>query len=112
MTSTHLRDAQFIEGLLQRVTGVSDTIMGALSTGGRKTATEVRGATANSTNRLKTLAEYFSATGYGEHARRLLQATQQLYDGERQFRVAGDLITRGGSHGEAWNILISRHPIQ
>ena len=93
VTRTHLHDSQFVETMIQRVTGVVDNIMGMVNTSGRKTATEVRTSTGFSTNRLKTPAEYASAVGWGPLSAMMLQNTQQLYDEEKNFRIAGNLIT-------------------
>lgn len=92
VTQGHLRDAQVIAELLQRATGVSDNIMGMLAPGGRKTATEVRTSSTFGVNRLKTAAEYFSATGWDSLSEVLVQNSQQLFDEERQFRIAGNLM--------------------
>jgi len=91
VTQTHLRDSQFVETMIQRVTGVVDNIMGMVNTSGRKTATEVRTSTGFSTNRLKTPAEYASAVGWGPIASMMLQNTQQLYDEEKMFKIAGNM---------------------
>lgn len=94
-TQTHLHDTQFVESMIQRVTGVVDNVMGMVNTSGRKTATEVRTSTGFSTNRLKTPAEYASAVGWGPTTQMMLQNTQQLYEGEKQFRIAGGLVMEG-----------------
>ncbi|MGW8177712.1 MAG: portal protein [bacterium] len=90
ITQGHLRDAQIVMDMLQRVTGVSDSVMGAIGQGGRKTATEIRTSSSFGVNRLKTNAEYMSAMAWGPLAEVLLQNTQQYYDKEEQFRIAGD----------------------
>ena len=95
VTQGHLRDSQFVETMIQRVTGVVDNIMGMVNTSGRKTATEVRTSTGFSTNRLKTPAEYASCVGWGPISQLMLQNTQQLYDEEKQFRIAGTLVMDG-----------------
>lgn len=92
-TQAHLQDSQLIASLLQRVTGVNDNIMGMLAAGGRKTATEVRTSSTFGINRLKTMAEYMSATGIGDFAMKMLQNSQQLYSSQMKLRIAG----------EAWN---------
>lgn len=97
-TQAHLQDSQLISSLVQRVSGVNDGIMGMLSQGGRKTATEVRTSSTFGINRLKTIAEYFSATGIGDAAMMMLQNSQQLYDATLQMRIAGDAwMTPGAS---------------
>jgi hypothetical protein len=96
VTQTHLNDTQVILDFFQRVTGVNDNIMGMVNSGGRKSATEVRTSSTFGINRLKTQAEYFSATGWSDLADIMLGQTQQYYDMEQQFRIAGDLLM---SHG-------------
>jgi hypothetical protein len=95
VTRTHLSDTQFVEAMVQRVTGVVDNLMGMVNTSGRKTATEVRTSTGFSTNRLKTPAEYASACGWSPLSAMMLQNTQQLYDGEQKFKIAGTLNLEG-----------------
>lgn len=91
-TQTNLRDLQIVESLLQRVTGVNDNILGSLSQGGRKSATEVRASNTASVQRLKTIAEFQSADGFSPLAQALLQTTQDRMSMQRQFRIAGDAI--------------------
>lgn len=89
VTRSHLSDAQMVEMMLQRVSGVNDNIMGMLNSG-RKTATEVRSSTTFSVNRLKTVTEYMSAMGFGPLTEQLVQTTQQMFDDDRKFKVVGD----------------------
>lgn len=89
-TQAHLQDTQLMGSLIQRISGVNDGIMGMLSQGGRKTATEVRTSSTFGINRLKTVAEYFSATGIGDAAMLMLQNSQQLYDQALKLRIAGE----------------------
>jgi hypothetical protein len=95
VTQNHLRDMSAISDLIQRISGVTDNIMGVVNSGGRKSATEIRSSNAGGTNRLKTQAEYFSAMGFGPVIQQLLQNTQQKYDGEMLFKLAGDLMEEG-----------------
>ena len=89
VTQNNIRDAGFIGDLMQRISGVSDNVMGFVNQGGRKTATEVRSSNTLGINRLKAVAEYNSALGWGPYAQVTLQETQQRYDMERKFKVAG-----------------------
>ena len=75
--------------MIQRVTGVSENIMGMLNPRGRKTATEVRASSTFGINRLKTLAEYMSAMGFSKLSQVMVQMTQQYHTFERTYRVAG-----------------------
>lgn len=96
-TQAHLQDSQLIASLIQRVSGVNDNIMGMLSSGGRKTATEVRTSSTFGVNRLKTVSEYFSCTGFSDLAIMLLQNTQQLMDTKLKVRLAGDAWSAPGA---------------
>ncbi|HJZ05840.1 MAG TPA: hypothetical protein VJ327_08365 [Patescibacteria group bacterium] len=92
VTQGHIRDMQLLADMIQRVSGVTDNIMGMVNAGGRKTATEVRTSSSFGINRLKTTAEYWSAGDYSLMAQIMLQNTQQYYELERQFKIAGDLL--------------------
>jgi hypothetical protein len=94
VTGTHLRDSEIVGGLLQRVMGVTDNMTGAVNPGGRKTATEIRTASSASVNRLKTISEFMSSHGFTPLASQLVSSTQQFYDAEKKFRIAGDQINR------------------
>lgn len=90
VTQAHMSDSALIAGMLQRVTGVNDSIMGMMQSGGRKTAAEVRTSSSFGINRLKTNAEYFSATGFSGLSQLMLAQTQQLLDVALKVRIAGD----------------------
>jgi hypothetical protein len=92
VTANHLRDSNIVADMMQRVTGVTDNIMGMVNSGGRKTATEVRTSSSFGTNRLKMHAEYNGALGWSPLSQMMLQNTQQYYDQEQKFKVAGDAL--------------------
>jgi len=92
VTGNHLRDAQGVADLMQRVTGVTDNLMGQVNPGGRKTATEIRTSSSFGTNRLKMSCEYCSAMGWAPLSQALVQNTQQYYDAEQMFKVAGNML--------------------
>lgn len=94
VTQTHIRDVGFVADIIMRMTGVNDQIMGMVNTGGRKSATEIRASSTFGVNRLKTNSEYFSAQGWTPLAQKIVQNTQQFYDAEQQFRIAGNLMQR------------------
>lgn len=96
VTQAHMNDIPFMFGIGERIGGVNDQIMGMLSTGGRKTATEVRTSTSFGINRLKTTAEFSSACGFDPLSLMIVANTQQYYDMEAQFKIAGDLILNAG----------------
>lgn len=93
VTRTHLQDMRLIESLFQKVFGINDQLMGALNTTGRKTATEIRSSSTFGINRLKTEAEFFSATGWSQISQMMVQNNQQLYSAEQKYRIAGNNIT-------------------
>lgn len=97
VTANHMRDLREILAIGERTIGVSDAILGAIPQGGRKTATEVRTSSTFGINRLKTAAEWFSAQGWGPMSQMLVQNSQQLYDEQIKFRIAGDLMEEAGA---------------
>ena len=97
VTRSHISDMQTLADLMQRMSGVMDTIMGMLDSGGRKTATEIRGASSFSTNRLKTQAEWNSALGWTPLARCMLSNTQQYMEEPLQVRIAGQQLLKDNS---------------
>lgn len=92
VTNQHMQDAQSVMRTMQQMVGVNDNLMGSLNPGGRKTATEVRSSGEYGISRLKTNCEYFSAMGFTPLAQQLVQTTQQLYSGEKRYRIARDLM--------------------
>lgn len=97
VTQTHMRDAQILADMMQRLSGVMDPVMGAAASGGRKTATEVRTTSSASINRMKTICEYYSAMGFTPQAQLLVQNMQQHMDIARQYRIAGSLTNVRGA---------------
>lgn len=90
VTRAHTSDIELFHQFGQRALGVNDQIMGLLEQGGRKTAAEIRTSSAFGVNRLKTVSEYFSASGVEPLAQMLVQNTQQYMTQERAFRLVGD----------------------
>jgi hypothetical protein len=95
VTRGNVQDLQLINEIMQRISGINDTLMGAINPGGRKTATEVRSSSSFGINRLKTAAEFFSAEGWHPLDQMMVQNTQQYYTQERKYRIAGDQINTG-----------------
>lgn len=91
VTRGHIADMGLMQDVIQRITGVNDTVMGMVNSSGRATATEVRSSTTFGVNRLKTQCEWFSTVGFAPLVQRLVQRTQQHFDGQREYRVVGDL---------------------
>lgn len=95
ITRANLTDIREVQNLGEKILGINDAMMG-VSTGGRKTAGEVRTTTAFGTGRLKTVAEYQSAASFAPHSQRLVQTSQQYYDNELKLRIVGDLAQTAG----------------
>jgi hypothetical protein len=95
VTQNNMRDLSAVAEMVQRTTGANDAIMGAVNpTATRRTATETRSSTTFGINRLKTSAEYFSATGFTQLAQDMVQTTQQEYDVQKMIRIAGPLVNQ------------------
>lgn len=96
VTQNHLRDMQVMQSIGERAIGVNDQLMGAMQPNGRKTATEIRTSSSFGINRLKTLAEFFSAQGWSPMTQMMVQNTQQFYDQQKKFKIVGDLAMSAG----------------
>lgn len=96
VTQGHMQDLQAMFGIGERVFGVNDQMLGMLAQGGRKTATEVRTSTGFGVNRLKTVAEWQSASGFAPHTQKLIQSSQQYYGVEKKLKIVGDLAQMAG----------------
>jgi hypothetical protein len=108
VTQQHLANIPLMVNFGERVGGVNDQVMGMLDTGGRKTATEVRTSTSFGINRLKTLAEFASISGVDPLSRMLVQNSQQYYDMDLEFKIAGDLLQTSGPLGLQGNQMMSQ----
>lgn len=87
-TRTHLQDVAFVEALFQRVFGINEQMLGALSQGGRKTATEVRSSTGFALNRLKVFSEFVSKQFFAPLSMKLVSNSRQMYTTEDKFMIA------------------------
>lgn len=96
ITRGHMSDFTGMFPLGERALGINDQIMGALSSGPKKTATEVRTSTGFGVNRLKTTTEYMSGTAFSPHSRKLVQSSQQYYDGAQKLRRVGSFAADAG----------------
>jgi hypothetical protein len=97
ITRSHINDMQVVNEFGQRAIGVTDQIMGMFQQGGRRSASEARISSTFGINRQKTNAEFMSALGFSPLAQMLVQHSQQYYDAEMQFKIAGDLMLDAGN---------------
>lgn len=91
VTRGHLDGLKVLSDLMKQVFGINDNLMGLVTPGGRKTATEVRTSSTMSANRLQTYSEYTSAHAWYKHVEKLISNTQQFYTGEQKIKIAGNL---------------------
>lgn len=93
VTQGHLNSVRVVVEMFQRITGVSDQLMGLMNTkGGRTTAAEVRTSTSLGINRMKTFCEYNSSLGWSPLAQMMVQNTQQFMTDPMKLKIAGDLM--------------------
>lgn len=92
VTMQNYSDSQVVEQQMQRTLGINDDITGRSAPTSRRSATEFRGTTSQSANRLANMAYYFSITGWRSLAKCLISSTQQMYTVEMKVKVAGDNI--------------------
>lgn len=90
MTRTNLQDLRLMEDIYQRIFGINEQMLGVLTQGGRKTATEVRSSSGFALNRLKVLSEFVSAQGFTPLSRKLLKNCMQMYTKEDLFQITKD----------------------
>lgn len=95
VTNGHLSDMQMMYELGERL-GVSDAVMGMSNPSSRRTAQEVRGTQLFGVSRLKTIAEYCSATGWDDLVSMMVQNSQQFFDQEMKLMIAGDAAKLAG----------------
>ncbi len=90
ITRGHIDDMQTYFELGQRVSAVTENLLGLQDSGGRKTATEVRTAGAAAASRLAALTRIVSAQGMTSLSNQMSLNTQQWMSQEFHVRVAGD----------------------
>jgi len=95
VTGNNMNDLNSVLQFGERL-GVSESIMGMSHPSSRRSAQEVRGTQTFSVSRLKTMAEYMSATGFSRLSDMLVMNSQQYYSGDMKFKLAGDLAQMAG----------------
>lgn len=92
VTAQNINDIQVVERNMQRIAGINDDVAGQSAPSSRRSATEFRGTTSFSSNRLASLAYHISVTGFRSLAKCLISDSQQYYTTEMKVKVAGDNI--------------------
>ena len=77
-------------GIIERISGASDNLMGIQDSGGRKTATEVRTSAAAAVNRLAYLTRLISAQAGVPMAEQMAINNQQYLSDEFYITVTGE----------------------
>lgn len=90
VTRGNIDDMQTFFELGQRVSAVSENLLGLQDSGGRKTATEVRTASSAAASRLASLARIISAQGMTSLTNQMSLNTQQFMSTDFHVRVTGD----------------------
>lgn len=92
VTQSNYADTGVVEKMMQRTVGINDDVAGSSSASSRRSATEFRGTTSFSADRLATTVTYFSATGFNSLARSLISTSLSNYTDEVKVKIAGDTI--------------------
>jgi len=90
VTRGHMDDMNTYFEIGQRVSAVSENLLGLQESGGRKTATEVRTSGAAAASRLAALTRVVSAQGMSSLSNQMSLNTMQWMTSEFHVRVAGD----------------------
>lgn len=88
VTTNHINDVEFLNGLIQTVTGISENLMGQFH-GGRRSATEARNVQSSAAARLKMLAAIIFRTALEPMGRKMLSNLRDGLDEETTVRVVG-----------------------
>ena len=89
VTRGHISDMDTFFEIGQRVSAVSENLLGLQDSGGRKTATEVRTSGAAAASRLSALARVVSSQGMGSLTNQMSLNSQQWMTQEFHVRVTG-----------------------
>lgn len=95
VTRSHLGDIEMMYNMGERL-GMNDALMGMTAPSSRRTAQEIRGDQTFGISRLKTQAEYFSATGFSDLGSMMLSNSQQFYDADMKLKIAGEAAKVAG----------------
>lgn len=96
VTRQHMSDLAIMMQVGERMTGINEMVQGLSTPSSRRSAAEIRSTTSFAVGRLKTVAEYFSATGFAPLATKMVQNSQQYYDERLKLRIVGDLAQTSG----------------
>lgn len=92
VTGQNYQDLQVVNSQMQETLGINGDVAGNSSQSSRRSATEFRGTTGFSANRLANMAYHFSVTGFRSLGNCLISSSQQMYSVEMKVKVAGDNV--------------------
>ena len=109
-TTGHIQDIQFLLTIFEYITGVSSTMLGAVSGSARNTATEVRGATRLATQRVQLEATLYSAQGYGPINKYFIMQNMNLLSTDQFLKIGSVWAQRLLEEGQAAGTIIQVPP--
>jgi hypothetical protein len=89
VTAGHTRDIELLFGIGEKLSAVTENLLGVQDSGGRKTATEVRTAGEAGGSRLAAEAKIISAQGIVDLTEQMSLNTQQYLDDDFYIQVLG-----------------------
>lgn len=94
-TRQNLQDIDFMYDVGQRL-GFNDQVLGMPAPSSRRSAAEVRTTSQFAVGRMKTIADFASATGWRDMSVMIISNCQQFYEGDMKLRIVGDLAESAG----------------
>ena len=111
-TVGHIQDIQFMLTIFEYITGVSSTMLGAVSGSSRNTATEVRGATRLATQRVQLEASLFSNQGYAGINKFFIMQNMNRLSIDQFIKITGDWGKMLLEEGQAIGTIVQVPPRQ
>lgn len=89
VTGNHIQDSEFLQGVVQIVTGINDNALGQFHSG-RRSATEAKNVNSATASRLITIAKTIWTSGLDTLGKKMLSNLRDGLDMETYVRVIGD----------------------
>lgn len=90
VTGSHIKDMQLVMGLGERLSAVTDNLLGIQADNGRKTATEVRVGGESASSRLAAYARVVSAQGVCDLTEQMALNVQQFLSDKFYIEIVGE----------------------
>jgi hypothetical protein len=91
VTQSHIQDMNVLFGIIEKVTGIGENLMGSQDAGGRKTATEIRTAAVAASGRLSYLTKVISAQQITQLGQMMSLNNQQYLDEDFFLQITGPM---------------------